>query len=249
MGATTSKQNLATRSRMQRASLTSPKSGMGRDGSNKKTSNYSSKDRRRSIDLELGGGSNHTHNTHHGDPSEHSENSAHKVVDCRANDRMSLAQALDDMDEISNHSRSMSSHDSVIYIVRSDKLSFKGKGIRRHSRRKRRRQHGSGDNTRIVVLRQPMRHESTVMPQIQATIKEEPVEERKTTSKKAIKTTVAPVVTPVRTKKSLNCKKNKNIRTPSTVLSNSTSTDFMVFEETSEDLLSVSLRRDFQPIQ
>lgn len=246
MGATTSKQNIATRSRMQRASINSTKSGTGREMSNKKTSNYSSKDRQHSIDLELGGGSNHTLNTHHGDPSEHSENSAHKVVDCRANDRMSLAQALDDMDEISNHSRSTSNHDSVIYIVRSDKLSFKGKGIRRHSRRKRRRQHGSGDNTRIVVLRQPMRHESTVMPQIQTTIKEEPVKERNITSKKAIKTTVAPV-TPVRTKKSQNC---KNIRTPSTVMRNSTSTDFMVFEETSEDLLSVSVeRRDFKPTQ
>jgi hypothetical protein len=248
MGATTSKQNLATRPRRQRASVKSPSSGMGREVSNKRTNNCSSNDRRRSIDLELGGGSNHTQTTHHGEPSEHSENSAHKVVDCRANDRMSLAQALDDMDEISNHSRSMSSHDSVIYIVRSDKLSFKGKGIRRHSRRKRRRQHGSGDNTRIVVLRQPMRHESTVMPQIQATIKEESLAESKSTSKKAIKTTVAPV-TPVRTKKSLNCKKNKNVRTPSTVMCNSTSTDFMVFEETSEDLLSVSLRRDFQPMQ
>lgn len=91
--------------------------------------------------------------------------------DCRprrssiqANDRASLAAALEDYDyEGSNHTASTrSSESAVICIMRSDKLAFSGAGIRRHSRRKRRRQKGK-DNTRIIVLRKPSRRDTTMM--------------------------------------------------------------------------------------
>jgi len=71
------------------------------------------------------------------------------VIDCKANDRISLQAAIDQIGEESNHSSW--SEKSIVHIVRSDKLSFSGTGIRRHSRRKRNRHKGC-DDTRIVVL-------------------------------------------------------------------------------------------------
>lgn len=109
-----------------------------------------------------------------------------------ANDRKSLAAALDEMEQLEieqaakqlgerschsrrsvsihsrSHSRSASkpkSHrlsapapqncsEELIVIVRSDKLAFRGTGIRRHSRRKRARQNGN-DTSMITVVRQP----------------------------------------------------------------------------------------------
>lgn len=80
----------------------------------------------------------------------------------KANDRASLAAALEEY-EGSNHTASTRSADSaVICIVRSDKLAFSGHGIRRHSRRKRRR-HNGNDNTRIIVLRKPSRRDTTML--------------------------------------------------------------------------------------
>jgi hypothetical protein len=74
--------------------------------------------------------------------------------------------ALDDFDyegSSSNHTSSTKNSDnpSVICIVRSDKLAFSGRGIRRHSRRKRAR-HSGMDNTKIIVLRKPSRFEATM---------------------------------------------------------------------------------------
>lgn len=78
--------------------------------------------------------------------------------------RMSLSDALDQLDSCSNHSTNSSSSDiykhgfkssadkSMYCIVRSDKLAFNGTGIRRHSRRKRQRLSGR-DNTPVVILR------------------------------------------------------------------------------------------------
>jgi len=94
-----------------------------------------------------------------------------EASDCRprrssiqANDRVSLAAALEEYDhEGSNHTASTGTSESaVICIMRSDKLAFSGAGIRRHSRRKRRRQNGK-DNTRIIVLRKPSRRDTTMM--------------------------------------------------------------------------------------
>jgi len=84
----------------------------------------------------------------------------------KANDRASLMAALDDFDydgSSSNHTSSTKNSDnpSVICIVRSDKLAFSGRGIRRHSRRKRAR-HSGLDNTKIIVLRKPSRFEATM---------------------------------------------------------------------------------------
>jgi len=79
----------------------------------------------------------------------------------KANDRTSLAEALQDY-EGSSHTASTRSSDSAVFcIVRSDKLAFRGSGIRRHSRRKRQRSMGN-DNTRIIVLRKPNRRDTTM---------------------------------------------------------------------------------------
>jgi len=72
-------------------------------------------------------------------------------IHCKANDRISLQAAIDQLGEESNHSSW--SETSIVHVVRSDKLSFRGTGIRRHSRRKRNRHKGC-DDTRIVVLRE-----------------------------------------------------------------------------------------------
>lgn len=89
-----------------------------------------------------------------------------KATTFKANDRASLMAALDDFDyegSSSNHTSSTKNSDnpSVICIVRSDKLAFSGRGIRRHSRRKRAR-HSGMDNTKIIVLRKPSRFEATM---------------------------------------------------------------------------------------
>ena len=84
-----------------------------------------------------------------------------KAIVCKANDRASLVAALDSQSDSSDNDISSDTMGSesratpVIYIVRSDKLTFPGTGIRRHSKRKRKR-HSGADNTRIVVLRQSM---------------------------------------------------------------------------------------------
>jgi len=86
-----------------------------------------------------------------------------RTTNFKANDRLSFALALEDYEyEGSNHTASTSNDSNVICIMRSDKLRFSGAGIRRHSRRKRRR-HAGKDDTRIVVLRKPSRLDSTMM--------------------------------------------------------------------------------------
>ena len=92
------------------------------------------------------------------------ESSRHaRTTNFKANDRVSFAVALQDYDyEGSNHTCTTQGSESVVCIVRSDRLAFAGTGIRRHSRRKRLRQKGK-DTTRIIVLRQPSRLDSTMM--------------------------------------------------------------------------------------
>lgn len=82
----------------------------------------------------------------------------------KANDRISFAVALQEYNyEGSNRTaRTESSDSAVVCIMRSDKLSFSGTGHRRHAKRKRMRQKGK-DTTRIIVLRQPTRLDSTMM--------------------------------------------------------------------------------------
>lgn len=131
--------------------------------------------------------SNKSGSTH---PTTNKNTAKSEASDCRprrssiqANDRASLAAALEDYDhEGSNHTASTrSSESAVICIMRSDKLNFSGAGIRRHSRRKRNRQKGK-DNTRIIVLRKPARRDTTMM-KIDERI---PTKELKKLRKKAI---------------------------------------------------------------
>jgi hypothetical protein len=82
-----------------------------------------------------------------------------KAIAFKANDRISLAAALEESSNLTVSTRSADC--AVICIVRSDKLAFSGAGIRRHSRRKRRRHNGL-DNARIIVLRKPSRRETTM---------------------------------------------------------------------------------------
>lgn len=76
-----------------------------------------------------------------------------KVIVCKASDRVKLSAALDYDHDDSSHCTASESSSSLICVVRSDKLAFKGAGIRRHSHRKRQR-HNGNDNERIVVLHQ-----------------------------------------------------------------------------------------------
>lgn len=178
----------------------------------------------------------------------------------QANDRVSLAAALEDYDyEGSNHTASTRSHESaVICIMRSDKLSFGGAGIRRHSRRKRRRQKGK-DNSRIIVLRKPARRDTTMM-KVDERI---PTKELKKLRKKAIATAESKVPPQVQqkasrtsqyTSKKLITSPMKVVRKPSVLLGRKSSgefSDIMLFEDCSkEQILSMSMStRDFLNVQ
>lgn len=184
-----------------------------------------------------------------------------RTSNIQANDRASLAAALEDYDyEGSNHTASTrSSESAVICIMRSDKLAFSGAGIRRHSRRKRKRQKGK-DNTRIIVLRKPARRDTTMMKvderiptkELKALRKKAIADAEKKLSKKASskspsKETLppqAPRTPPRKTKYS----SKKMITTPLNAvrkLKRKSSTDFsdimMVDECSREQILSMSI--------
>lgn len=178
----------------------------------------------------------------------------------QANDRVSLAAALEEYDyEGSNHTASTGSNESaVICIMRSDKLSFGGAGIRRHSRRKRNRQKGK-DNTRIIVLRKPARRDTTMM-KVDERI---PTKELKKLRKKAIATAESKVQpqgqpAPKRnsqyTSKKLVTSPMKVVRKSSLLLGRKSSgefSDILLFDDCpKEQILSMSMStRDFLKVQ
>ena len=162
----------------------------------------------------------------------------------KANDRISLAEALAEYNEASfsngsNHTRSTrtastrSCNSEVICIVRSDKLSFAGSGIRRHSRRKRRRQSGI-DDTRIIVLRKPMRRE-TCMGKVDERI---PVADIKKSS------SVENSAPTPRKQRSAYSKKGKSSTASRKSRSRRVCSSGIVIDQGNEDILAVSVRSD-----
>jgi len=181
-----------------------------------------------------------------------------KAIAFKANDHARLAAALEDYDYEGSSNHTASTADSaVICIVRSDKLGFSGAGIRRHSRRKRRR-HNGVDNTRIIVLRKPSRRETT-MEKVDERIPTKELKELHESKAKYMSKKLTPTpkgtATPISTTSLKSAKAasasslrklnlSPRIRTPSILQRKNSSniSELMIFEDvTSKDLLQMSV--------